>query len=125
MERKGCCLATAYTALRQNGEARSIRAAAASAPRLSRSFSFSPSLSFSPEIFFSLISLMRDLGAASNRNCSTNYRDCQVDAERLTRERSLIAFLNQELDNGYGTLSWRKRFVILLLSSVLSKVTDL
>lgn len=24
MERKGCCLATAYTALRQNGEARSI-----------------------------------------------------------------------------------------------------
>lgn len=51
---------------------------------------------------------MRDLGAASNRNCSTNYRNCQVDAERLTRERSLIAFLNQELDNEYG--SWRKRF---------------
>lgn len=68
---------------------------------------------------------MRDLGAALNRNCSTNYRDCQVDTERLTRERSLIAFLNQELDNGYATLSWRERFVILLLSSVLSTVTDL
>lgn len=68
---------------------------------------------------------MRDLKAALNRNCLTNYRDCQTDAGGLIRERSLIAFLNQGLNNGYGTLSWRKRFVILLLSSVLSKVTDL
>ena len=39
MERKGCCLATAYTTLRQNGEARSIRARASP-----RSLPFSPSL---------------------------------------------------------------------------------
>ena len=63
MERKGCCLATAYTALRQNGEARSIRTPVISLMRVAL-----PRSSLNPS--YTLLSLSLSLSLSSSLSSS-------------------------------------------------------
>lgn len=130
MERKGCCLATAYTALRQNGEARSIRTPLSlSCASLSLA---PPSLPLSSSLFFSLSSVQSFFSpchtfAISQRGfgCgrSMDYRIIESMLKYWFENDYWYCVLESEIESRIHKLV--QKFVIFLLSSVVSRITDL
>lgn len=126
MERKGCCLATAYTALRQNGEARSIRTPVISLMRVALPRS-SLSLPLSSSLFFSVFSpASLSLFAISEVLAAVGIRWLIELSNRCWSIDSANDYwLRSRIRDWIMSTRLAQKFVIFLLTSVVSRITDL